>query len=204
MNYRAPCQQIISVIISKIMSQYVIRPCCSIFSYIALWGWGAETKGGLSVSGFMRLHIEGKLILGRQIKINSKAYNYVGIDRRMSLYIGPDGTLEIGDGCGLSNSTIVCLNKITILPGTFIGGGCDIYDTDFHQLNASDRANNIGEVPTGEIVIGPNAFVGGHVKILKGVRVGEGAVVGAGSVVTKSIPPYEVWAGVPAKFIRKL
>jgi acetyltransferase-like isoleucine patch superfamily enzyme len=204
MNFKAPCQQIITVIISKSVGKYVVRPFCSLFSYMALWRWGAKIKGGLSVSGFMRLHSEGKLIVGRDIKINSKAYNYVGIDRRMSIYVGPNGILEIGDRCGLSNSTIVCQNRIKILPGTFIGGGCDIYDTDFHQINAQDRLENRGDVPTGEIAIGPNAFIGGHVKILKGVRVGEGSVVGAGSVVTKSIPPYEVWAGVPAKFIRKL
>lgn len=51
---------------------------------------------------------------------------------------------------------------------------------------------------------GPRAFVGGHRIILKGVTIGEGAVVGAGSVVTRSIPPNKVWAGVPARLIRRL
>jgi acetyltransferase-like isoleucine patch superfamily enzyme len=204
MNFKVPFQQIIAVIISKIIEKYITKPFCSTFAYIALWGWGAKTKGNLEVLGFMRLHIEGKLTLGENVRINSKRNNYVGIDRRMSVYVGPEGILEIGDGCGLSNSTIVCLKSVRILSGTFIGGGCGIYDTDFHQLSASDRLENSGDIPAGEIVIGPNAFVGGHVIILKGVTVGQGAVIGAGSVVTKSIPPNEIWAGVPAKFVRKL
>ena len=204
MNFNIPFQQIITVIISKIIEKYIKKPFCSVFAYIALWGWGAKAGSNLKVLGFLRLHIEGKLILGENVRINSKAYNYVGIDRRMSIYVGPEGILEIGDGCALSNSTIVCLKSVRILPGTFIGGGCDIYDTDFHQINTIDRLENSGDILTGEIVIGPNAFVGGHVKILKGVTVGQGAVIGAGSVVTKSVPPYEIWAGVPAKFIRQL
>ena len=54
------------------------------------------------------------------------------------------------------------------------------------------------------MTIGPKAFVGAWSIVLKNVTIGEGAVVGAGSVVTRSIPPHEIWAGVPAKFVRKI
>ena len=122
----------------------------------------------------------------------------------MAMWVGQDGHLDIGDGCALSNSTICCARSVVLLPHTFIGGGCEIYDMDFHQLDAEDRILNRGEVPSGEIRIGPKAFVGAWSIILKNVTIGEGAVIGAGSVVTRSVPPHEIWAGVPAAFIRKL
>ena len=56
----------------------------------------------------------------------------------------------------------------------------------------------------GPVEIGPRAFIGGHTIILKGVTIGEGAVIGAGTLVAKDVPPYEVWAGRPAKRIKQL
>ena len=55
----------------------------------------------------------------------------------------------------------------------------------------------------GEVKIEDEVFIGVNVVICNSVTIGKGAIVGAGSVVTKDIPPYEVWAGVPAKFIKK-
>jgi acetyltransferase-like isoleucine patch superfamily enzyme len=52
------------------------------------------------------------------------------------------------------------------------------------------------------IEIGNNVWIGAHVVILPGVRIGNGAVIGASSVVRTSVPKGEVWAGVPAKFIK--
>jgi acetyltransferase-like isoleucine patch superfamily enzyme len=52
--------------------------------------------------------------------------------------------------------------------------------------------------------IGPHAFVGANCVILKNTTIGEDAVVGAGSVVTRDVPAGEIWAGAPAKFIRKV
>ena len=53
------------------------------------------------------------------------------------------------------------------------------------------------------IHIGQYCWIGTGAIVLQGVKIGEGSVVAAGAVVTKDIPPYEVWGGVPAKFIRK-
>ena len=55
----------------------------------------------------------------------------------------------------------------------------------------------------GKVYIGKRAYIGMNTLIVKPVNIGEGAIVGAGSVVTKDIPPYEVWAGNPARFIKK-
>lgn len=56
----------------------------------------------------------------------------------------------------------------------------------------------------GRIVVGDDAWIGASVTILPGVRIGEGAIVGAGSVVTKDVPPGQIVAGVPARVIRSL
>ena len=56
----------------------------------------------------------------------------------------------------------------------------------------------------GHIKIADDVFIGAKTVITKPVTIGKGAVIGAGSVVTKDIPPHEIWAGVPAKFIKKI
>lgn len=63
--------------------------------------------------------------------------------------------------------------------------------------------NNYRHYSRGKVVIKKKAYIGANTVICKPVTIGEGAVIGASSVVTKDIPPYEVWAGNPAKFIRK-
>ena len=185
-------------------NRYLHRRVGTFLARLTLAVWGAEVGTGLRVRGRLRVHNEGRLVLGSGVQMNSGPANFVGGERRMAFWIGGGGELAIGDGCGLSNTTIVCLRSITILPGTYVGGGCEIYDTDFHQLDPEDRLLGRGEVPVAPVRIGPKAFVGGFCIILKGVTIGEGAIIGAGSVVTKAVGPYEIWAGAPARFIRRL
>jgi acetyltransferase-like isoleucine patch superfamily enzyme len=181
------------------------RALATLRARVALRCWGATVGGDLGVSGRLRLRVYGTLTIGRGVRINSGASNnFVGGDRRMAMWVGPRATLQIGDGCGLSSSTIVCLAGITLHEGTFIGGGCDIYDTDFHQLDPHDRLANRGPVGSAPISIGPRAFVGAHSIVLKGVTIGEGAIIAAGSVVTRDVPAFEIWGGVPAKKLRDL
>lgn len=86
-----------------------------------------------------------------------------------------------------------------------IGGNCKIYDTDFHSIDYTNRMKKPDPTVKCEPVhIKQGAFIGACAVILKGVTIGEKSVVGAGSVVTKSIPDGEIWAGNPAKFIRKI
>lgn len=86
----------------------------------------------------------------------------------------------------------------------FIGGSCKIYDNDFHPISMEKRISFFDDIPNKPVLIKRGAFIGAHSIVLKGVIVGEGAVVGAGSVVTGNIPDGEIWAGNPARFIKKL
>lgn len=85
------------------------------------------------------------------------------------------------------------------------GGGVKLYDTDFHSISYEERIQKPDPgIKSKPILIKEGAFIGAHSIILKGVTVGRHSVIGAGSVVTKDIPDNEVWAGNPARFIRKL
>ena len=142
--------------------------------------------------------------IGNNVRINSnKSSNPIGGDTRTVLFAKGNGKIEIGNSCGISNSTIFACESITIGNNVLIGGSVKIYDTDFHWLDYDKRINSTGGV-TKPVVIKDGAFIGAHTIILKGVSIGEKSIVGAGSVVTKSIPDGEIWAGNPASFKRKV
>jgi maltose O-acetyltransferase len=74
-------------------------------------------------------------------------------------------------------------------------------DNDFHTVELSRRD---AVPPSADVVLEPHVWIGNRVTILKGVRIGYGSIVAAGSVVTRSIPPMSIAGGVPAKVIRPL
>ena len=76
-----------------------------------------------------------------------------------------------------------------------------IIDNDFHSLSPEQRDI---QPPSKPITIGDNVWLGGHVIVLPGVTIGDGSVIGAGSVVTGDIPPRSLAVGTPAKVIRTL
>ena len=199
-----PLPQIASLYADRVVFRWATR-IDTLFARHVLWRYGASVGPRLRVSGRLRFANRGRVKVGTSVQINSGPLgNMVGGDRRTNIWVGPGAILDIEDGAMLSNSTIVALNSIIIRRDTYIGGGCDIYDSDFHELDPEDRLSRRGNIGTAPITIGPRAFVGSHSLILKGASIGEGAVVGAGSVVTKDVPPYEIWGGRPARFIRAL
>ena len=142
--------------------------------------------------------------IGNHVSINSnRKSNPIGGDTKTILFAKGNGKIRIGDCCGISNTTIFASESITIGDRVLLGGGTKIYDTDFHWLDLEKRMSEDGGI-TKPVVIEDGVFVGAHTIILKGVTIGKASVIGAGSVVTKSIPAGEIWGGNPAKFIRKI
>ena len=89
--------------------------------------------------------------------------------------------------------------------GVTLGDGCLIgHDVVFATLNHDFNPGNRAVMHPAPIVLGRNVWVGSHSTILQGVTVGEGAIIAAGSVVTKDVPPRTIVGGVPAKPIRKI
>lgn len=150
----------------------------------------------------------GKISIGKNVRLNSADWaNPIGCGNHIWIQlIGKEADLAIGDGTGISNTAITCMQKVEIGKYCLIGSGCKIYDTDFHVLPIynGDGVCVGGDIATAPIIIGDRVFVGAGCTILKGVKIGTGSIIGAGSVVTKNIPPNEVWAGNPAGFIKKI
>ena len=154
---------------------------------------------------FRNLGKKGSIHIGNHVNINSSMKaDPIGGQTRTILYVRKQGSISICDGVGLSNTAIVAESAVTIGEYSNIGGGTKIYDTDFHSIHPEERLNGDTNVKSAPVTIGKRVFVGGHCIILKGVTIGDGAVVGAGSVVTKDIPAGEIWAGNPAVFVKKI
>ena len=90
---------------------------------------------------------------------------------------------------------------VSSLSCTLIASGCTFVDSD-HGTDP-DRPMNEQPMKGAPIVLEENVWIGAQCMVLKGVRLGKGAVIGAGSVVTKSVPAGEVWAGVPARRLKQ-
>ena len=144
--------------------------------------------------------------MGKDILVNSHRFaNIIGSGTSSSIMIGRNAILTIGEDVGFSNSTICCREEITIGDHTIIGGNSKIWDTDFHPTSIEQRKRDINsKAKTSPIHIGKYVFIGADVTIMKGVSVGDFAVIGAGSIVRTNIPANEVWAGNPAVFVKKL
>ncbi|MEJ7560442.1 MAG: DapH/DapD/GlmU-related protein [Pedobacter sp.] len=147
-------------------------------------------------------------IVGSNLSMNNGASgNPVGSFDKCTFFVDTGGSLKVGDNFGISQAAIVCHIKIQIGNNVKLGGGACIYDTDFHSLDPATRANPAADLLSKmkmPVILGNNVFVGARAMILKGVNIGDGSIIGAGSIVTKSIPAGQIWAGNPAKFIRNV
>jgi len=186
----------------------VVVLLCTLALKVRFAFYQARVGRRFSARGRVRMHVDpsGQLSIGDDCRMNSGFLcNPVGGSLRMGVWIGPGASLSIGHRVGISNSTIVCMDNITIEDDVFIGGDCKIYDTDFHSLSAAQRIRPPDRgARTAPVVVKARAFIGGHSLILKGTTIGEEAVIGAASVVTGDVPSREVWAGNPARFLRRL
>lgn len=178
---------------------------CKVFNYLQLKRKHVKYKRNLVIHGLLFLHGHGNIDIGEEVIITSSSnYNPTDGSNLTHLSTKENGKLIIGDRCGLSNCAITASKEVIIEAGVLIGSGVFISDTDHHELRAEDRKNNTGNILSAPIKIEKDVFIGARSIILKGVTIGEGSVVGAGSVVTKDIPAGEIWAGNPAKFIKKI
>ena len=94
--------------------------------------------------------------------------------------------------------------SLTIGNNVKIGGNCIIMDNDVHQIDHLERRSNKGNVKSSPVVIEDDVWLGANVTVLKGVTIGARSIIGAGSVVTKSIPADCIAAGNPCRVIKYL
>ena len=108
--------------------------------------------------------------------------------------------VTLGDRSGIGINASIG-EQTHIGSDVMMGPDCVIYTRNhrFDRLDIPMREQGYG--PVEPVVIGDDCWIGGRVTILPGVHVGNGAVIAAGAVVTKDVPPYAVVGGVPAKII---
>ncbi len=154
-----------------------------------------------------------KIKIGNNVTVKSSFLsNLVGLYSRTIIVTRvPGAKIVIGDNVGISGATIYARKGIYIGDNTAIGGNVKILDNDFHPIDTEDRIRLLQDVhggdsdlvPSREIHIGKNCFIGCNSIILKGTVLGDGCVVGAGAVVSGMFGDGYVIAGNPAKVIRK-
>jgi acetyltransferase-like isoleucine patch superfamily enzyme len=115
-----------------------------------------------------------------------------------------DAEIIIGNHCGFTGSVIVAAQRVQIGDRVLLGANVVVMDTDFHPLHPDQRRVDTMNANHAPVIIEDDVFIGMNAMILKGVRIGAGSTIGAGSVVAKDIPPRSLAAGNPARVIRSL
>ena len=138
----------------------------------------------------------------------------VFIDGILEVY--NNGFLTIDNYTFFGNSRIYCANKISIGKGCWIADHVFIMDSNLHPISAKRRLQDgidlskgifpdvYCDIPNAPVTIKDTVWIGVNSVITKGVTIGEGAIIGAGSVVKKDIPPWTIVAGNPARVIREI
>jgi acetyltransferase-like isoleucine patch superfamily enzyme len=182
-----------------------------------------------AIEGFVKLgnaHLLDAFRLNLTYPTVGKKYVNVGDDTMLNCTItfeSEAGEVIIGHKTFVGNSQIICRSKIEIGDSVFIAWGCCLYDHDSHSVDYKERQKDIEQqlidfrngknfienknwtvVNSKPIKICSNAWIGMNCIILKGVTIGEGAIVGAGSVVTKDVAPWTIVAGNPAWLVKEI
>lgn len=152
-------------------------------------GWGTRVWGN------PRIINQGSMSFGKQVQVVSRV-------ARSEFVTSRHGRLTIGDHVYINYGAAIAAHRlITIGSHTLIGTHCIIMDNDYHHVDVTERRCMPESQP---VIIGDHVWIGARVTILKGVTIGEYAVIGAGSVVTRDVPPLTLVAGVPACPIRQI
>lgn len=177
----------------------------NIFNYVLLRIKKVKKGHNLRINGRIGIYGDGNIIIGDNVTIHSMPrFNPIGGVKTL-LQTRNGGRIVIGNNVGMSHCAITAYECVEIKDNVLIGSGVRIFDTDFHSLDYDIRIGKKPGKPTSKaIIIDEGAFIGTMSIVLKGVHIGKHSIVGAGSIVTKDIPDQEIWAGNPAKFIRKL
>jgi acetyltransferase-like isoleucine patch superfamily enzyme len=162
---------------------------------------GATTK--FSTYRKLRLSANNRLVVGE----GSIFEGSIAFER-------DDAEVIVGCNSLVGNSLIVCACRVEIGDDVLVSWGCTIMDSDSHPIGWRERTKDVREALQGSkdwsrtaiksVRLGDKCWVGAHAIVLKGVQIGEGAIVAAGSVVTKSVLPWTVVGGNPAKLIREI
>ncbi len=171
----------------------------------ALW-WGVKVGKNCNFYGSLLFFksLGGNITIGDRCTFRSAFFsNTIGLKQKCFLSVGKGGEIYIGNDCGLSGTVISASKSIILGERVLCGANVTMTDNDRHPLKSQDRRE--GKITESKpIKIGNDVFIGMNSIILKGVEIGDNAVIAANSVVTKNIPSNMLFAGNPAKPIKKI
>ena len=168
--------------------------------------YGAVLGKNIQIPGKVHWLIRGsKVRVGDNLYFSSgDAVNPIGSNLQGAIYVENGASLTIGNDVGMSSTRMWIHDSVTIGNNVKIGACVLITDTDAHPLDYLARRTSNDGTKSAPIVIEDDVWVGAHSIILKGVTIGARSIIGAGSVVTKSIPADCVAAGNPCRVMKKI
>lgn len=180
----------------------LIKAALNVFARHAMVRRGKVKIANGSDFAFYKLHMreDCSLSVGRECDLHCR----ISFDREK-------GSVTIGDRCYIGASHIVCADDVAIGDDVIVSWGVTIVDHNSHSLDWHGRENDVKDWKTGKkdwsrvrsapVNIKDKVWIGFNASILKGVTIGEGAVIGACAVVSRDVPPYTVVAGNPARVL---
>lgn len=170
---------------------------------------------------------QSNIILDFRNSTSNKIYLESGEDCVLNcrmVFESQSGKIIIGNRVFIGSSNLISINEIEFESDIYVAWGCYFYDHDSHSIDYRERikdrqrelddlknkkTNSIiskdwSVVNSKKIKVCSHAWIGMNAIILKGVTIGEGAIVGAGSVVTKDVPAWTIVGGNPAKVIKEI
>jgi acetyltransferase-like isoleucine patch superfamily enzyme len=186
------------------LGRFAIYPWVRLlFAFNAIpWGTGWRFYG----IPIIQKHRCSTMTFGPNLSLRSSVQsNPLGPNHPVILSTLQEGAcLEVGANFAMTGGTLCAAQRITIGNGVAVGANTTIVDTDFHPLDPAARKLRPNDGETAPVVIEDDVFIGMNCLILKGVTIGQGSVVGAGSVVTRDVPGYVIVAGNPARVVKEL
>lgn len=190
------------------LERLIVEPIIQFIGRVYLTAAGVKFGNRLRLYGLPSayLHRNSKVVLGDQVTLRSRSKgNAIGVNHEVILRAQSEGAIiQIGNRVGMSGGAICAKKSVVIGDDVLIGSNVVIADNDFHPVDPWARRNGESDDVAKEIIIERNVWIGADVYVCKGVTIGENSVIGAKSVVTKSIPSNCVAAGIPAKVVKTL
>ena len=167
--------------------------------------WSVELGSQCEFYGrtLFRRAVGSTLMIGDFCIFRSASWsNQIGLNRPCMLStVAPGAELRVGTNCGFSGTVLAAAESIVLEDRVVCGANVTITDTDWHGLRPSNRRGPAAHSP---VHVARDVWIGMNATILKGVTIGQEAVVAAGSVVTDPVPAGVVVAGNPARVVREL
>ncbi len=150
--------------------------------------------------------ISGDVKLGKNVKIFAFVNLYgceIGDNSKIGTFVEIQKGAKIGANCKISSHTFIC-EGVTIEDDVFVGHNVTFINDIYPRATAGGKLQTEADWECLPTLIKKGASIGSSATLLAGITVGENAIIGAGSVVTKDVPPHTIVAGNPARILRRI